>query len=113
MMFILVKIKEARSSHSSSNLPSVTNLEENSEEREVDLKPFASEWDLKLFREAQALASEDLENSLKGLPDTKTTRYIEMGKFEMEVGSTKVFLFYFLLVLLTFSFPSFPSLPVG
>ena len=31
------------------------------------------------------MASEDLENSLKGLPDTKTTRYIEMGKYEMEV----------------------------
>ena len=60
-------------------------MEEQNEEREVDLSQYASEWDLKLFREAQALASEDLENSLKGLPDTKTNRYIEMGKNEMEV----------------------------
>ncbi len=80
------QIRAARSTHSSSDLPSVeTPSAEPSEDRETDLAPFASAWDLRLFREAQALASEDLEQGLKGLPDTKTTRYIEMGKHEMEV----------------------------
>ena len=76
------QIKEIRNAYRENNLP---DQDEPPEEREVDLKPFASEWDLKLFREAQALAAEDLENSLKGLPDSSNTRYIEMGKFEMEV----------------------------
>lgn len=67
-----------------SNLSSIGTVEA-SEERETDLSPYASEWDLKLFREAQALASEDIESSLKGLPDAKAIKYIEMGKHEMEV----------------------------
>ena len=78
------QIKEARATHLLSELPS-SNPDEPPEDREVDLAPFASDWDIKLFREAQSLASEDLENSLKGLPDTKKTRYLEMGKHEMEV----------------------------
>ena len=38
------------------------------------------------------MAAEDTEASLKGLPNAKTTRYIEMGKSEMEVscGSAEV-----------------------
>ena len=32
------------------------------------------------------MAAEDTEASLKGLPNAKTTRYIEMGKSEMEVS---------------------------
>lgn len=76
-------IKEERAEFSESDVP--FSMEEPPEEREPDLKPYASEWDLKLFREAQGLASEDLENSLKGLPDAKTTKYLEMGKNEMEV----------------------------
>lgn len=45
--------------HREDNLPDAT-TEEPPEDKEVDLSPFASEWDLKLFKEAQALAAEDL-----------------------------------------------------
>eukprot|EP00095_Tigriopus_kingsejongensis_P006180 maker-scaffold191_size271209-snap-gene-1.32 protein:Tk06180 transcript:maker-scaffold191_size271209-snap-gene-1.32-mRNA-1 annotation:"histone acetyltransferase kat7" len=80
----LKNIKEEREDFQEEEVPFSMD-QEIMEEREPDLKPYASEWDLKLFREAQGLASEDLENSLKGLPDTKTTKYLEMGKNEMEV----------------------------
>lgn len=53
--------------------------------REPDLSGVASEYDLKLFQDAQAIASEKIEEDLKMLPYTKGTKYIEMGKFEMEV----------------------------
>ncbi|CAH0555657.1 unnamed protein product [Brassicogethes aeneus] len=53
--------------------------------REPDLTNFVSEYDLKLFRDAQALASEKIEEDLKLQPSTKGTKYMEMGKFEMEV----------------------------
>lgn len=53
--------------------------------REPDLTGIASDYDLKLFQDAQALASEKIEEDLKTLPCTKGTKYIEMGKFEMEV----------------------------
>jgi hypothetical protein len=45
----------------------------------------ASDWDLALFREAQAKACQAIEDQLKGLPDVKGTKYIEMGRFEIEV----------------------------
>ncbi|KAJ8913599.1 hypothetical protein NQ315_013421 [Exocentrus adspersus] len=50
-----------------------------------DLINFVAEYDLKLFKDAQAIASEKIEEDLKTLPSTKGTKYIEMGKFEMEV----------------------------
>lgn len=53
--------------------------------REPDLSNFVPDYDLKLFRDAQALASEKIEEDLKSQPNTKGTKYIEMGKFEMEV----------------------------
>ncbi|XP_030751236.1 histone acetyltransferase KAT7 [Sitophilus oryzae] len=53
--------------------------------KEPDLNNFVPEYDLKLFRDAQAMASEKIEEDLKSLPSTKGTKYIEMGKFEMEV----------------------------
>ena len=77
------QIKDARSAYRETDIP---DLDEPPEERELDLKQFASEWDLKMFREAKAMAAEDTEASLKGLPNAKTTRYIEMGKSEMEVS---------------------------
>ena len=46
---------------------------------------FTSEWDLQIFREAQADTSEVIEQHMRGLPDTRQTRYLEMGSFEMEV----------------------------
>ncbi|XP_063932651.1 histone acetyltransferase KAT7 isoform X2 [Zophobas morio] len=53
--------------------------------RELDLTNFVPDYDLKLFRDAQALASEKIEEDLKTQPNTKGTKCIEMGKFEMEV----------------------------
>ncbi|RZC42152.1 histone acetyltransferase KAT7, partial [Asbolus verrucosus] len=52
---------------------------------EPDLSNFVPDYDLKLFRDAQALASEKIEEDLKTQPNTKGTKCIEMGKFEMEV----------------------------
>lgn len=57
----------------------------NDKNHEPDLANFVPEYDLKLFRDAQALASEKIEEDLKSQPCTKGTKYIEMGKFEMEV----------------------------
>ncbi|XP_022917911.1 histone acetyltransferase KAT7 [Onthophagus taurus] len=53
--------------------------------REPNLHNFVPEYDLKLFKEAQAISSEQIEEELKTQPNTKGTKYIEMGKFEMEV----------------------------
>lgn len=39
--------------------------------KEPDLNNFVPEYDLKLFRDAQALASEKIEEELKSLPSTK------------------------------------------
>lgn len=41
--------------------------------KEPDLNNFVPEYDLKLFRDAQALASEKIEEELKSLPSTKGT----------------------------------------
>lgn len=54
-------------------------------EKEPILDNIASDYDLKLFQEAQAAASEKIEDDLKALPNMKQTKYIEMGRFEMEV----------------------------
>lgn len=53
--------------------------------KEPDLKNFVPDYDYKLFRDAQAIASEKIESDLRLLPSAKGTKYIEMGKFEMEV----------------------------
>jgi hypothetical protein len=53
----------------------------------------ASDWDLALFREAQAKACQAIEDQLKGLPDVKGTKYIEMGRFEIEVRGHKVHIY--------------------
>ncbi|XP_050537303.1 histone acetyltransferase KAT7 isoform X2 [Daktulosphaira vitifoliae] len=42
-------------------------------------------YDFKLFQEAQSVASEKIEEDLKQLPNFKGTKYLEMGKYEMEV----------------------------
>jgi len=54
-------------------------------DKERTIKGLTSEFDLALFREAQAKASDKIENQLKGLPDVKGTKYIEMGRFQIEV----------------------------
>ena len=38
-----------------------------------------------IFIYLKALAAEDLETELRGLPETKHTKYLEMGRHEMEV----------------------------
>ena len=43
-------------------------------ERETNLKGLVSTYDLNLFREAQAKASVEIEQELKGLPDVKGER---------------------------------------
>lgn len=53
--------------------------------KQPSLNNIVPDYDLKLFRDAQAIASEKIEEDLKTLPNTKGTKYIEMGKFEMEV----------------------------
>eukprot|EP00092_Neocalanus_flemingeri_P020954 GFUD01022702.1.p1 GENE.GFUD01022702.1~~GFUD01022702.1.p1 ORF type:complete len:901 (-),score=273.37 GFUD01022702.1:151-2853(-) len=55
-------------------------------DREMSLKGLpASSYDLALFREAQAKASKEIEEQLKGLPDVTGTKYMEMGRNEMVV----------------------------
>jgi len=63
----------------------VAGFEEIPEDKEPKLEGVTSPWDLKLFREAQVMAAEDVENALRGLPEVKHTKYIEMGRHEMEV----------------------------
>ena len=75
-------VKDERSKFRPDNVPETDEIPD---DRELKLEGFASEWDLQLFREAQAAAAEDHETTLKGLPDTKQPRYIEMGRHEMEV----------------------------
>ncbi|KAB0795558.1 hypothetical protein PPYR_12397 [Photinus pyralis] len=76
------KIKEMRAKFKSENIDGPTSLDKN---REPNLNNIVPDYDLKLFRDAQAIASEKIEEDLKSLPNTKGTKYIEMGKFEMEV----------------------------
>ncbi|XP_013196679.2 histone acetyltransferase KAT7 [Amyelois transitella] len=59
--------------------------EEVTEEREPMLEGFAPDYDLRLFREAQALAAIRVEDELGDLPSDKGTRYVVMGKYMMEV----------------------------
>ncbi|XP_053612234.1 histone acetyltransferase KAT7 [Plodia interpunctella] len=59
--------------------------EEVTEEREPLLDGFAPDYDLRLFREAQALAAVKVEDELGDLPSDKGTRYVVMGKYMMEV----------------------------
>lgn len=53
--------------------------------REPILDGFVPDYDLKLFKDAQAISAEKIEEDLKTQPHTKATKYIEMGKYEMEV----------------------------
>jgi histone acetyltransferase MYST2 len=75
-------VRDAREKFNPKDVPEFGEVPE---DREPILTQFTSQWDLKLFREAQALAAEDCENALRGLPETKQTKYIEMGRHEMEV----------------------------
>ncbi|KAJ0175814.1 hypothetical protein K1T71_008973 [Dendrolimus kikuchii] len=59
--------------------------DELSEEREPILEGFAPDYDLRLFREAQALSAIKIEEELGDIPTDKGTRYVVMGKYMMEV----------------------------
>lgn len=59
------------------------------DENEIDLEPLLEgivpDYDLQLFREAQAAASESTENELKEMVTGKGTRFISMGRHCMQV----------------------------
>lgn len=59
------------------------------DENEIDLEPklegIVPDYDLQLFREAQAAASECMENELRELVTGKGTRFISMGRHIMQV----------------------------
>lgn len=79
----LQRIKELRSKFKAEPIEDIKpNVDKN---KEPILNSIVPDYDLKLFRDAQAVASERIEEDLKTLPNTKGTKYIEMGKFEMEV----------------------------
>ncbi|XP_014253089.1 histone acetyltransferase KAT7 [Cimex lectularius] len=76
------KIKEIRSKF----VPKDDHQTDNDhKDRQPDLTKLSNKYDLKLFQEAQAVASEVIEDELKLLANVHCTKYIEMGKFEMEV----------------------------
>ncbi|XP_065078378.1 histone acetyltransferase KAT7 [Ochlerotatus camptorhynchus] len=58
-------------------------------ENEIDLEPrldgIVPDYDMQLFREAQATASEGFENEVKDMVTGKGTRYISMGRNCMQV----------------------------
>ena len=53
--------------------------------REPSLAGLVSDYDTQLFREAQAISSEKMENDLMKLPPEKGTKFITMGRHNMEV----------------------------
>uniref|UniRef100_A0A1A9WKR3 Histone acetyltransferase n=1 Tax=Glossina brevipalpis TaxID=37001 RepID=A0A1A9WKR3_9MUSC len=55
------------------------------EDREPSLLGLVPDYDLQLFRDAQALASEKVEDEVKELPIGKGIKYITMGKYKMKV----------------------------
>ncbi|XP_026280546.1 histone acetyltransferase KAT7 isoform X1 [Frankliniella occidentalis] len=76
---------DSGSGSGSSSSSSEEEPDEDSGQREPKLKGVAPMYDIQLFQEAQAMTSQKLEEDLKSLPFTKGTKYIEMGKHEMEV----------------------------
>lgn len=60
-----------RNSHNNVNL-------HKDKEREPPLSGLVSEYDLQMFREAQAIASESMESDFKDIPAGKGTRYVQI-----------------------------------
>lgn len=54
-------------------------------EREPDLNGLTSDYDLQLFREAQAIASDIIETDMMKLPPERGTKILTMGRHNMEV----------------------------
>lgn len=61
------------------------------DEKEPNLSGIVSDYDLQLFRDAQALASENIENELKQLPCQGSVKFLVMGKHIMEVWYQSVY----------------------
>ncbi|XP_029047708.1 histone acetyltransferase KAT7 isoform X4 [Osmia bicornis bicornis] len=91
-----LKVREMRSKWKGSagdgnESDSSSELQGNEKDRQPRLSNLTPEYDLKLFMEAQAIASEKIEKELKELDydgegrNSGGTRVIEMGKWEMEV----------------------------
>ncbi|CAG9579034.1 unnamed protein product [Danaus chrysippus] len=87
-----LKVKDLRSKwKGSQELRSMANNEDLGEEREPVLEGFAPDYDLRLFRDAQALAAVKIEEELgdistdKGTSLCSSSRYVVMGKYLMEV----------------------------
>lgn len=78
----LQKVKDLRAKFKIEDVDEKPTVDKN---HEPSLSNFVPDYDLKLFRDAQAISSEKIEEDLKTQPNTKGTKYIEMGKFEMEV----------------------------
>ncbi|XP_047507184.1 histone acetyltransferase KAT7 [Pieris napi] len=80
-----LKVKDMRSKWKGSHeLKSMSN-EDIGEEREPVLDGFVPDYDLRLFRDAQALAAVQIEEELEDIASDKGTRYVVMGKYMMEV----------------------------
>ncbi|GAB0095991.1 hypothetical protein DMENIID0001_114370 [Sergentomyia squamirostris] len=80
----LQKIRDIRAKHKATPLANSHPLAVD-KKKEPSLAGIVSEYDLQLFRDAQALAAENIESELKALPASKGTKYISMGKFKMDV----------------------------
>ncbi|XP_064072138.1 histone acetyltransferase KAT7 [Vanessa tameamea] len=81
-----LKVKDMRSKwKGSQELRSMPTNEDLGEEREPVLEGFAPDYDLRLFRDAQALAAVKIEEELGDISTDKGTRYVVMGKYMMEV----------------------------
>ncbi|XP_023955158.2 histone acetyltransferase KAT7 [Bicyclus anynana] len=81
-----LKVKDMRSKwKGSQELRSMPSNEDLGEEREPVLEGFAPDYDLRLFRDAQALAAVKIEEELGDICTDKGTRYVVMGKYMMEV----------------------------
>ncbi|XP_038214836.1 histone acetyltransferase KAT7 isoform X2 [Zerene cesonia] len=81
-----LKVKDMRSKWKGSHeLKAMSNNEEQGEEREPVLDGFVPDYDLRLFRDAQALAAVKIEEELEDIASDKGTRYVVMGKYMMEV----------------------------
>ncbi|XP_075224024.1 lysine acetyltransferase chameau isoform X2 [Lycorma delicatula] len=77
--------RERNNNNNNNNTSNNNNNNNSSKDREPILSKCAPKYDLKLFQEAQSVVCELIEEDLGTLPNTKGTKYIEMGKFEMEV----------------------------
>lgn len=55
------------------------------EAAEPNLSNCVAEYDLQMFRDAQALAAEKIETELKKFPPSRGTKFIIIGKYKMDV----------------------------